>query len=276
MNRFLPEFMTKSYMDVENPVVRFLFILIVFIACIIVIQVFIKLGPLFFSTNSPYLIKGMLPGNSHVVISQDPTVQGAIPLTRSDNQTGIEFSWSVWLNITDVNSTSSLYKHIFHKGEQNLDVDTGINTPNNAPGLYMSPKTNELVVLMNTFTVINEEIKIPNIPMNKWVHVVIRVINNALDVYINGALAKRHILTSVPKQNYGNVYVASNGGFSGNLSDLRYFNYALHPGDIVYITNKGPNLSVNAASSNILTSNPPYLSFHWYTNTNSEVPVVTT
>ena len=272
MNRFLPESMRNySLNEQSSPVIRFLFILIVFIACVIVIQAFIKLVPFLFSTNSPYLIKGMLPGNSNVVISQDPTVQGAIPLSRSDNQTGIEFSWSVWLNITDVNSTSTLYKHIFHKGEQNMDVDTGLNTPNNAPGLYISPQTNELVVVMNTFTVINEEVKIPNIPMNKWVHVVIRVINNALDVYINGALAKRHILTSVPKQNYGNVYVASNGGFSGNLSDLRYFNYALHPGDIVYITNQGPNLKANSASSNILYNNPPYLSFQWYTNTNSEV-----
>jgi hypothetical protein len=118
---------------------------------------------------------------------------------------------------------------------------------------------------MNTFTVINEEVKIPNFPMNKWVHVVIRDTNNALDVYVNGALAKRHILTSVPKQNYGNVYVASNGGFAGNLSDLRYFNYALPPGEILGITNKGPNLKAN--KSNVtLGSVPPYLSFQWYTN----------
>ena len=251
----------------ESPLVKFFFILGVFIACVIVIQVFIKVVPMLFSTNSPYLIRGMIPGNTPVVISQDPHTHGSIPLSRSDNKDGIEFSWSVWLNVTDVGSSSNQYKHIFNKGELNIDVDSGINTPNNAPGLYISPNTNEIVVIMNTFQVINEEIKIPNFPMNKWVHVVIRVMNNALDVYVNGALAKRHILSSVPKQNYGDVYVASNGGFSGNLSDLRYFNYALQPGDILGITDNGPNLRVSRTSSTTgSAAKPPYLSFQWYVN----------
>jgi hypothetical protein len=132
--------------------------------------------------------------------------------------------------------------------------------------MYISPNTNELVVIMNTYAVINEEIKIPNFPMNKWVHVVIRVMkNNDLDVYINGALAKRHVLSSVPKQNYGNVYIASNGGFTGNLSNLRYFKYAVQPGELLSITNAGPNLTVNSKSV-ALKSMPPYLSMQWYTD----------
>jgi len=251
----------------ETPVVKFLFILGVFIACVIIVQLFIKVVPLIFSTNSPYLIKGLIPGNTPIVISQNPDTEGAVPLSRSDNKEGIEFSWSIWLNITDVESSSNQYKHIFNKGEQNIDVDSGMNTPNNSPGLYISPNTNELVVVMNTFQVINEEVKIPNFPMNKWAHVVIRIMNNAMDIYVNGALSKRHILSSVPKQNYGDVYVAANGGFSGNLSDLRYFNYALHPGDILGITNKGPNLT--ASKLNATTgkqAEPPYLSFQWYIN----------
>lgn len=252
-------------MDESSPLVRFLFILLVFVGCVIFIQFFIKIVPLLFSNSSPYLIKGLVPGNTPLMISQDPSVSGAVPLTRSDNQTGIEFTWSVWLNITDVDSANFQYKHIFHKGEQHIDTDTGMNSPNNAPGLYISPNTNELIVVMNTFNVINEQVKIPNFPMNKWVHVLVRDTNNALDIYINGSLAKRHILTSVPKQNYGNVYVSSNGGFSGNLSDLRYFNYALPPGEILAITNNGPNLKAN--KNNItLGSVPPYLAFQWYTN----------
>lgn len=251
----------------ESPLVKFLFILGVFIACIIIIQVFIKLVPLLFSTSSPFLVKGLLPGNYPITISQDPDTQGSVPLTRSDNKDGIEFTWSVWVNLTDVQSTSNQYKHIFNKGEQNIDVDTGMNTPNNAPGLYISPNTNELVVVMNTFHVINEEVKIPNFPMNKWAHVVIRIMNNALDIYVNGALSKRHILSSVPKQNYGDVYVAANGGFSGNLSNLRYYNYALHPGDILGITDKGPNLTVSKLSQTTgKQATPPYLSFQWYIN----------
>ena len=254
------------FLDNTDPVSKFFFLILLFIGFIVLMNLCMAIITYFLHSPSPYLVKGMISGNEAMIIQQDPSISGAIPVERSNNKDGIEFTWSVWLNITDIGTKSSQYHHIFHKGEQNIDTDTGLNFPNNAPGMYIAPNTNELIVMMNTFNVINEEIKIPNFPMNKWVHVVVRVMNNnALDVYVNGALAKRHILSSVPKQNYGNVYVASNGGFTGNLSNLRYFNYALQPGELLAITDAGPNLSVNSKSI-ALKSVPPYLSMQWYTD----------
>jgi hypothetical protein len=254
-----------TFLTGEDPVSKFLFLILLFIGFGLAINVIMALMTYLLEPSSVYLVKGMIAGNAQMVIQQDPSISGAVPIERSDNKDGIEFTWSVWVNLTDIGKTSQ-YQHIFHKGEQNIDTDTGLNFPNNAPGLYISPNTNELVVIMNTFNVINEEIKIPNFPMNKWVHVVIRVMNNnALDIYINGALAKRHILSSVPKQNYGNVYVASNGGFTGNLSNLRYFKYAIQPGELLALTDAGPNLTIHSKSV-ALASVPPYLSMQWYTD----------
>jgi hypothetical protein len=254
-----------TFLTDDDPFSKFVFLILLFIGFGLSINLLMAVITYLMHTSSPYLVKGMVPGNVSMVIQQDPSISGAVPIERSDNKDGIEFTWSVWVNITDIGK-SNQYQHIFHKGEQNIDTETGLNFPNNAPGLYISPNTNELVVIMNTFNVINEEIKIPNFPMNKWVHVVIRVMNNnALDVYINGALAKRHILSSVPKQNYGNVYIASNGGFTGNLSNLRYFKYAVQPGELLALTNAGPNLTVNSKSV-ALNSTPPYLSMQWYTD----------
>jgi hypothetical protein len=54
---------------------------------------------------------------------------------------------------------------------------------------------------MNTFNVINEEITIPDVPLNKWVNVIIRCQNTTLDVYINGTITRSVELTGVPKQN---------------------------------------------------------------------------
>jgi len=254
-----------SFLEESDPFSKFLFLIFLLIGFIILINISMSVLALFINNNSPYLVKGMIPGNISYVIQQDPSITGAIPVERSDNKDGIEFTWSVWLNITDIGDKSNQYQHIFHKGEQNINSDTGLNFPNNSPGLYIAPNTNELVVIMNTFTTINEEIKIPNFPMNKWVNVIIRCMNNTLDVYVNGTLAKRHVLSSVPKQNYGNVYVASNGGFSGNLSNLQYFKYAVQPGEILSITNKGPDLTVNSKST-ALNSMPPYLALQWYTD----------
>ena len=50
--------------------------------------------------------------------------------------------------------------------------DNGLIYPNNAPGLYIAPNTKTLVVMMNTFHVINEKTVIPDIPLNKWVNVI--------------------------------------------------------------------------------------------------------
>ena len=254
------------FLSNNDPFSKFVFLIMLFIGFIVLLNLFMAFITYILHSPSPYLVKGMISGNEPMVIQQDPSISGAIPLERSNNQDGIEFTWSVWLNITDIGTKSSQYHHIFHKGEQHINTTNGLNFPNNAPGMYIAPQTNELLIIMNTFDVINEEIKIPNFPMNKWVHVVVRVMNNnALDVYVNGALAKRHILSSVPKQNYGNVYVASNGGFTGNLSNLRYYNYAVQPGELLSITNAGPDLTVNSKSV-ALKSVPPYLSVQWYTD----------
>jgi len=251
----------------DTPLQKFIIIilaLIVFTICLMIGINFVGyfMGP----SSSPFLVQGLIPGNVPLVIKQDPSLTGSIPVQRSNNEShGIEFSWSIWLNISDLGKTNQ-YQHIFHKGDNNIQTDgdnIGMNFPNNAPGLYISPNTNELLVIMNTFTTINEEVRIPNIPLNKWMHVLIRVESNKLDVYINGSLAKRHVLGNVAKQNYGNVNVAMNGGFQGYISDLRYYNSALMPGDIIGIVDNGPNLSINKNSS-IVTSTPPYLSLQWY------------
>ena len=41
---------------------------------------------------------------------------------------------------------------------------------------------------------------------------------------INGNLKVSHKLGSLPKQNYGNLYVNANRGFSGYVSQMKYFN----------------------------------------------------
>ena len=175
----------------------------------------------------------MVDAKQLIVIPQEPGSEGSVTIARSTNaDEGIEFTWSVWVYIDDLTYNSGRYRCVFYKGNDyaknpNAQESQGLNFPNNAPGLYISPNTNSLVVMMNTFNVINEEITIDDIPLNKWVNVIIRCQNNTLDIYINGTIVKSHHLHGVPKQNYGDVYVAPNGGFSGYISNLWYYNYAL-------------------------------------------------
>jgi len=88
---------------------------------------------------------------------------------------------------------------------------------------------------------------------------------NILDVYINGAIAIRHVLEDVVKQNYGDTHVNLNGGYSGLLSDLWYFNWALNTAEILKIVRDGPNLTmIEDSPSSGMNVFPPYFSLRWY------------
>ena len=109
-------------------------------------------------------------------------------------------------------------------------------------------------------------IEIDNIPIKKWVHVILRLQNNILDVYINGTVSKRLVLQHTPKQNFQDVNVNHNNGFSGHLSDLRYFDRALNVFEINGILNSGPNLTSSSLSAFNDTGFYGYLSNMWYSS----------
>jgi hypothetical protein len=254
-----------NFFESNNLVAKFAFLLVVIFAFIVLLKLGISIVAYFMSPNqSPHLIDGMVDAKNALIFPQDPTTNNeSVTIYRSVNERdGLEFTWSVWIYVNTLQYLQGQYKHIFYKGNSNL-AETGLNFPNNAPGLYLAPDSNELVVMMNTFDVINEEIKIPNIPLNKWMNVIIRCQNRTLDVYINGTIARSLQLTSVPKQNYGDVYVGMNGGFDGYISNLWYHNYALGTAAIQNLVSRGPNTKMLGNNGmNLKDSN--YLSLRWF------------
>jgi hypothetical protein len=251
-----------EFLQSNSLVAKLAFLLLVIFGFMILLRVGIfVISWLFNPSDSPRLIDGMVDATQMLVFTQDPSSNGSVTIHRSVNATdGIEFTWSVWIYIEKIQEGK--YKHIFHKGNSDLE-STGLNFPNNAPGLYLAPNTNALVVMMNTYNVINEEVVIPDIPMNKWVNVIIRCQNTTLDVYINGTITRSVHLIGVPKQNYGDVYVAMNGGFDGNISNLWYYNYALGTTAIQNIVKNGPNTNM-IGSGGMDLKNPNYLSIRWF------------
>jgi hypothetical protein len=254
----------KDFVDSNSLVAKIAFLLLVLFGFVIALRLGISILAYFLSpTGSPHLIDGMVDGKQMIIFPQDPNTSGAKTITRSVNANdGIEFTWSSWVFIDNLQYNAGKYKHVFHKGNDQVST-TGLNFPNNAPGLYIAPNTNAFVIIMNTYDNINEEIIIPDIPMNKWVSVIMRCQNKTLDVYINGTIARSVQLAGVPKQNYGDVFVAMNGGFSGYVSNLWYYNYALGTAAIQNIVQNGPNTKM-VGSNAMNMKNPNYLSLRWY------------
>jgi hypothetical protein len=260
-------FGTRDFIESNSLVAKFAFLLLVLFGFIILLRVGISILSYFLKpSTSPRLIDGMVDANQMIIFPQDPSNNSAVTIYRSVNETdGLEFTWSTWIFIDNIDTKSGMFKHIFSKGNSNIGKK-GMIEPNNAPGLYIAPNTNALVVVMNTYNVINEEITIPDIPLNKWVNVIIRCQNTNLDVYINGTISRSVNLVGVPKQNYGDVYVGMNGGFDGYISNLWYYNYALGTADIQNLVNKGPNTKMIGGNgiNGMANKMYNYLSLRWF------------
>jgi len=226
------------------------------------------IGYFILPSNNPYLVKGMIDGSYPVRIPQNPNDSRSVPILKSNNEnTGMEFTWSVWVYLNDLGTSANKYQHIFSKGDNLFNENSNIASVNNAPGLYLAPSQNTFHIIMNTVSPdnVNEIVDISNIPIKKWVNVIIRLKNTLLDTYINGTISNRIVLKNVPKQNYDDVYVCQNGGFSGKLADLRYFNKALNIFEINSILSSGPNTSTSKLTSDqTAKGNYSYLSNLWY------------
>lgn len=256
-----PEFKSSNTI-----IAKVVFIILVVIGFMILMNLGIKLITYFTQpANNPYVVSGLSNGSTNLVIPQDPKEKTSVLIKRSNNQSkGLEFTWSIWLYIDDLGNDAAKFQHIFSKGD-NLFNDSNIAKTNNAPGLYLHGNNNVLRVMMDTVNSAdkNNYIDIQNVPLKKWFHVTIRMQNTVMDVYVNGTISGRLNLQNVPKQNYNDVFVSQNGGFRGNLSDLRYFSSALNVFEINTIVMRGPTLKTKQPVANPI-QNYSYLSNLWY------------
>jgi hypothetical protein len=69
-------------------------------------------------------------------------------------------------------------KHIFHKGSKS-------GTPLASPNMWLDKEINKLHVNINTFHSIKESCDIDNIPVNKWFHIALVVINKSVMIRVN-------------------------------------------------------------------------------------------
>ena len=263
----------KDFVSSNSLISKVAFTLLVMFIFFLLLKFSITFIPrLFKESSSPYIFNGTIEGSHSVVVPQDPKYDNAIPILRSVNEkNGIEFSWSLWMFLDDnAVSNGNTNIHIFHKGDSHT---TGDLHKIAAPGLYLDGQNNNLLVTMNTHNSGKdddklEKIEVSGVPMNKWVNIIIRVKNRRIDVYINGTIKRSVELNGVPKQNYGEIFIAQNTSPSlqgSKLSNLRYHDHALNVYDIQKLVQSGPNRKL-VTSSAMTDNSSSYLAFDWYYN----------
>jgi uncharacterized protein YxeA len=252
----------SDFASSNGVVAKFVFLILILIVFVALLNFGIYVMNYWFQPDrSPYLVKGLQQGNRSTTISQDPRNSNSITIYRSNNASkGIEFTWNVWLNLTELPTAEST---VFVKG----------NIGKYGPGVFVNKhatlNTAVLIIKMDDATNATQTVTIPDIPLKRWFNVAIRMQNKIMDVYINGTIAKRYAFDNLPKQNFNDVRICPSHtvsgvttiGFPGMLSNLRYFDSALNVFQLTNIAMAGPNLTSTETTND---SRFDYLSTNWY------------
>lgn len=229
--------------------------------------------------------------NTHtraVLIPQNPNDSTYPLLYPSTNERhGLEYSFSCHLFVdpesfqpvltnscgASQNQSMTGLRHIFHKGNRNI-------YPMQSPGVFIHADKNTLRITMNSEGEWNNFVEIPNIPVGKWFHLVITMKGQFMDVYLNGNIAARKEFATVPKINFGSIYVLQDrnfpeggsgsenmdnvkftGAMKGMISRLKYYAFALNYSQIDALYREGPSKKIESPS---FTQMPPYFRDDWW------------
>lgn len=97
-------------------------------------------------------------------------------------------------------------------------------------------------------------IVVKNIPLQKWINVIVSVYNQVVDIYIDGDLVSSNILKSFPISSSSDVTIVPDGGFSGQISKVTFSNSAATVATARSMYLKGP-----IATDSILSSIPTWV-----------------
>lgn len=152
------------------------------------------------------------------------------------------YAYSVWTYVNEWNYRYGENKPILKKDD--LEI-------------FFAPTQNDLVVKVPTFdpsdsesNTVYFECGVSNIPIQKWVNIIVSFYGKTVDIYINGKLVKTCVLVNNPVVKLGTgVNLTSDGGFAGFTSKFNYISESMTPQNAWTIYQKGWNennlLSVN-------------------------------
>ena len=178
----------------------------------------------------------------------DASEKKLIPHSKIPEFTMSDYSISIWFYIKDWNKAYGQEKYIL--GKYMKDPNTDEYKP--VPSLTLDPFTNNIKVslayLPSSSTTSGSDIHscvLNGIPLQKWTNIILSVNNRTLDIYLDGKLRRTCLVPGVPQGNASSdMFIAGSPreediGFSGFLSDLKIYTYAMNPREAYDIYKNG-------------------------------------
>jgi len=217
----------------------------ILIVIVVIVLIIMFLRYLFVN---PYTLQELKSGKDASTIS-------ASSLAKNGDIPSSNFAYSIWFYINDWNYRYGEPKVIFGRmgGSSAADKGSipGISGTNPCPAVVLDAVENNLSVSLACFpgtstpssdgqnSVINT-CRVSNVPIQKWVNLVVSVYGRSMDIYIDGKLVRTCLLPGTANiDNNADVYVTPKGGFDGWTARFQYFPNSLNPQEIWNIYTQG-------------------------------------
>ena len=173
----------------------------------------------------------------------DGKAASVIPASSLPNNNNTSnYTYSTWFYVDDWNYRFGEPKILLGR----LDADK-----NPSPAISLGAIENNLQISVSCYsqdpatgstgsTPLVHKCNVRNVPLQKWVNLIISLYGRTLDVYIDGKLVRTCVLPGVAQVNPdADIQVTPMGGFSGYTSNFQYWAAATNPQEAYNIYKAG-------------------------------------
>ena len=184
------------------------------------------------------------------------TIEADSLATNGSTAASSNFAYSCWFYVNDWNYRYGEPKVIFGRMGASSDASggsiQGMSGLDPCPAVVLGAIENNLMVALGCYpgadtqpttpggkTVVHT-CSVANIPIQRWVNLIVSVYGRTMDLYIDGKLVRTCLLPGVASvNNNAKIFVTPKGGFDGWTSKLEYYPNSLNPQDAWNIYVKG-------------------------------------
>jgi len=200
--------------------------------------------------SDPYTLQNIQDGQTA------STIDATSLATNGSDVPSSNFAYSVWFYVNNWNYRYGEPKVIFGRmgaiSGQGTGSVPGISGMDPCPAVVLGAVENNIAISLGCYPGADQQPTTPggntvvhtcgvgNIPIQKWVNLIISVYGRSMDVYVDGKLVRTCLLPGIASvNNNANIHVTPLGGFEGWTSKLQYFPDSINPQDAWNIYTRG-------------------------------------
>ena len=217
---------------------------------ITVVVIFILFILIKYIFTDPYILQNLQDGKTATTIAATSLATNGTSVPSSN------FAYSIWFYVNNWNYRYGEPKVIFGRmGAPSTDGSgsvNGISGLDPCPAVVLGAVENDISVSLGCYPGADQEpttaggstvihtCSVANVPIQKWVNLIVSVYGRSMDMYIDGKLVRTCLLPGVASvNNSANIYVTPLGGFEGWTSKFGYYPNSINPQEAWNIYSQG-------------------------------------